>query len=84
MILNFHNEFHRYEWPDLVTVDNIDDEHDLKNEEPGANKAHAKIYVGFYSHAAFVYKCDTCSKKFRRECTPPPHPQFRVPFLTPI
>lgn len=33
---------------------------DVTEEIVGQNKAHPKVYVGFFSHSAFAYKCDSC------------------------
>ncbi|MCJ1427845.1 hypothetical protein MMC29_005751 [Sticta canariensis] len=33
---------------------------DILEEMIGNKRAHPKVYVGFFSHSAFAYRCDTC------------------------
>lgn len=54
VIFNRHGHKDYYDWKDIITVD-IEN---LEDETIGTLKSHPKVFVGFYSHAAFRQKCD--------------------------
>ncbi|MCJ1430265.1 hypothetical protein MMC29_008182, partial [Sticta canariensis] len=61
VIYNKHGWRDHYNWIDLQTVQ-VDrpGASDISEEVIGNNRAHPKVYVGFFSHSAFAYRCDTC------------------------
>ena len=55
MIYNKHGDHNQYDWGDIITVD-VDvfpGPTDFMDETVGNKKKHGKVFVGFYSHAAF-------------------------------
>lgn len=53
-LYNHHSNHDWYKYSDLITVDaDTPSMPDVANNDPGKNRKHPKVYVGFFSHSAY-------------------------------